>query len=362
MDRREFLETNFRLAALGLFSGGLLSACTKSKPPVLLGALLSPSHVVSPDGKHTIFYNYDLDRQKIAELLLPLEFPHTAIGHPRKRTLVVVPESGGSRACVVDLVEKRVVKQLFATEGRVFGGHCFFSADGEKLYFSEFEQLPSGKGFVTEWSGEKFELLRQFASGGRFPHDLSIEQDEPGRINVANLGEETGKHVRRSGIFIASIDIATGKVLGRTELNNDPDEMNPVPLEGGDARSRSDSTMRLDVSYFISFMKVAHPQNQRFSYAHSHQPVVSIWSIPKKQLIKEFAFDEQPRALATLPGRSHIAVAMESGELKFIDVRRLQFDDSISAAHAFPVTTHMNAWWVDGAPPMPSLTPAGTYS
>ena len=112
--------------------------------------------------------------------------------------------------------------------------------------------------------------------------------------------------------------------------------------------------MRTDARYFISFMQLAHPDFKVFLYAHAHQPVVAIWDIQKLRLIREIRFAEQPRALVLTYPKTHIAVALESGRLHFIDVKRRELDPGLQAALPLRVTTHMNQWWdPESTPPAP---------
>lgn len=370
MHRREFLEMNLKLLALGLVpASALLPACTKNRPSAgpsalaSLGALMSANHSLAADGKHTQFFYYDLAKEKIDEIPMPLEFPHVAVGHPARRHLVLVPESGGRRACVVDLREKKVIKALEARPGRLFGGHGVFLRDGSRLFCSEFEPPPSGKGYVSEWDASTFRRISSFPSGGRFPHDVAIQ---PGgtHMTASNLGAEEGPHVKYGGTFVARINLETKKVEERFELNENEAEMNGVPLAGeGVSLAQNDAVMRTDARYFISYMQVANPHFKVFLYAHSHQPVVGIWDIPQKRLVREIRFPEQPRALVLTYPKTHIAVVLPSGRLRFIDVKRKELDDSLEAKLPLRVTTHMNNWWPwDSEPPKPAGGGAGGYS
>lgn len=371
------MELNLKLLALGLVpASGFLSACTKAgKEPAAggsapgatslasLGALLSANHSLAADGKHTQFFYYDLGKEKIDEIPMPLEFPHVAVGHPVKRHLVLVPESGGTKACVVDLREQKAVRTLEASKGRLFGGHGVFTKDGSRLYCSEFEPAPSGKGFVAVWDAETFQRIGAFPSGGRFPHDVAIQ---PGgtHMTASNLGAEEGPHVKFGGTFVSRIELATQKVVERFELNENEAEINGEAIAGdGVSIARHDPVMRTDARYFISYMQVANPHFREFLYAHSHQPVVGIWDIAQKRLIKEVRFPEQPRALVLTYPKTHIAVALPSGKLQFINVQRKEIDSSLKAKLPLKVTTHVNNWWPwDSAPPVPAAGGEGSYS
>lgn len=369
------MELNLKLLALGLVpASGLLSACTKgggqhSSPAPAgeslgsLGVLMSANHSLAADGKSTQFFYYDLGKEQIDEIPMPLEFPHVAVGHPSKRHLVFVPESGGRYACVIDLREKKVMKKLEASPGRLFGGHGVFLRDGSRLYCSEFEPLPSGKGFVSVWDANSFERAGSFSSGGRFPHDVALQ---PGgtHMTASNLGAEEGPHVKFGGTFVAKIDLATQKVTERFELAENEGEMNGVPIDGGGVSlAAGDAVMRTDARYFISYMQVANPEFKTFLYAHSHQPVVAIWDIPKKQLIREIRFPEQPRALVLTFPKTHIAVVLPSGKIHFIDVKRRELDGALVAKLPLRVTTHVNNWWPwDAEPRGPVGGAQGSYS
>lgn len=349
MDRREFLQQNLRLLALGLVPAGALVACTRESTRPFSGALVAPSHVLTADGKSTIFSFYDLDRDELRELSVPLETGHIAVTHPRRGQLVFVPESAGDRACVIDVVQMKVVRELRASPGRWFGGHAEFTADGSRLYVSEFEPPPSGKGFLTVLDGTDFSTLRSHPSGGRYPHDVAVSLDGT-KVTIANLGAETGPAVKHSGIYVSRFSLPDEKLLDRVELNDDPTSMNSVAKEpGGSSLSRNDDIIKGDAHYFISYMGVARPQFQIFVYPHSHKAIVDIWSIPELRLIKEFPFPEQPVALTLMRSRNFLAVATESGRLYFIDVKKRELDSSIVATKRIKVTTHINPWTGDFA-------------
>jgi hypothetical protein len=346
LNRREFLQLNLRLSALGLIPSAFLSACTRhgpeSAPPAPRGSLLAPTHRLAANNAGTLFYHYDLDHDSLREAVLPLEFPHSAICHPALRNLALVPESGAGRCSVVDVREMRVTKILRAGEGRCFGGHGVFSPDGSRLFLSEFALPPSGAGFVSEWNGLTLERVRSFPSGGRFPHDVAMAAD--GRtLTVSNLGAETGPHVRSSGIFVARIDLSSARVLGHTEVDEAPGEVRIGPEIPGTWASE-DPVMMTDASYFMSYMRIAVPQFRIFIYAHSHRKAVTIWNVDDKRLLREIHFDEQPRALTLMPSRKHTAIAFESGKLEVLDLLTYRVDPSLAPRRHFPVETHMISW------------------
>lgn len=294
---------------------------------------MAVSHALAPDGKNTIFSFYDLDNDRLDEIPVPLELGHTCLTHPAKKTWIVIPESAGERACIVDLAEKRVVRTFTSTSGRLFAGHGVFKPDGSLIYFSEFEPDPSGKGFVTVLNGSDFSKVDEFPSGGRFPHDVTLSKDGKTLI-AANLGVEEGPHVKKSGTFVSLIEVSNKRLVDRIELNENPDEMDP---------SVPDPIMRTDARYFIDYLHVAHPDYSTFIYAHSHRPVVIIWDTRKKKMIKEFPFDEQPIALVTWD-REYAAVVTESGRLRFLNTKKLEFDDSIRATRLLKANAHLNRW------------------
>lgn len=343
LSRRDFLDATLRMLAAGALSPLLLQGCVSRKSAGdSFGLLMAPSHVPAPDGAGTFFGALDLDSDTLEEFIIPLEFPHVAVGHPKLRDLAVVPESGGVGACVVSLSRKAVLQRLRAGAGRVFGGHAAFTASGDKLVFSEFE--PSGKGFVSVWNGETFTLERAYPTGGRFPHDVTIARGG-NTITASNLGVEVGKHVKASGVFVSRIDLRSGKLLERLELQENPEEIDASPRIGGkDSLAANDKVMRTDASYFISYLGLVAPQMPMFLYPHAHQKVVAAWSIGEKKLIREFLFDQQPMALAVLPRRSHFAVVLSSGEVQFFHMKTLNRDASISLNHKLKVTTHVTAW------------------
>ena len=176
MDRRDFLKRNLQLIALGLMPGNFLSSCTTHKT-IRLGALLATSHALAQDGKGTVFSLYDLDRDSLKELPLSLETGHTAIVHPKRKNILFVPESAGDKACVIDLDQWRVIREVRANPGRVFGGHGDFNQDGSLLYVSEFEPPPSGKGFLTVLNGSDFTKIRSMPSRGKYPHDVTLNRN-----------------------------------------------------------------------------------------------------------------------------------------------------------------------------------------
>jgi hypothetical protein len=153
-------------------------------------------------------------------------------------------------------------------------------------------------------------------------------------------------------------------VIERTELEDDPNDLNTDPERGGRSLAKDDPVMRTDVRYFISYMRVANPDFRNFFYSHSHRKVVSVWNIQTKRLIREFEFEEQPRGLVVMPSRTHMAVALESGILQFINLKTFEVDHSMSAQHRIAVTTHINSWGGYSGGPMnpPSAKDVGGYS
>lgn len=334
--------SSLKLFALGLAPAGLLQACTRGARPARasLGSLLAVSQTLAADGVNTVFSHYDIDGDELHEIPVPLDMGHVAIPHPSRARHVVLLESAGEKACVVDLESREVQKKFSPAPGRLFGGHGVFSPDGKIFYASEFETLPSGKGFIAVRDADTFRILRSFPSEGRFPHDVSITEN--GHLLVANLGAETGPLVKASGIFACRFELGTEKLVSRTELAENPAEVDGSPKKGTSSIARDDDEMKTDARYFIDYVSLAHPDQPLFAYPHPHRKVVILWELSTKKSLKEFPFPEQPVALTRIKDAPLIAVTFASGKIRMINLKTLEIDDSVKFSKPLKTNAHLH--------------------
>ncbi len=305
---------------------------------------MAPSLVLAPGGRGTVFSFYDLDRDELRETAVPLELGHTAVSLPTRAGSVLVPESAGERACILDVRTMKVERELRAAPGRLYGGHAAFSPDGKLVFLTEFEPAPSGRGFLVILDGDTYERVHACPSEGRYSHDVALGND--GReVFVSNLAVERGPHVKKSGVFVSRFSLPSFKFLGRTELTDDPAAVNAdAAIPGSTSFTRSDRDVRSDAAYFLSYASLTRPANSLFAYPPSHRPIVDLWDVPSKHLVREFSFPEQPIALVYLRGRPLVAVAVESGRLYFIDVKKRELVQPVPGTKRIKVTTHLNQY------------------
>ena len=174
--------------------------------------ILAPSISADAHDFRSRLFIYNSQNNHTRKMFLPLRHAHFAVFHPTNTALAIVVEFRWNRACLVNWKEETILKTFEATGGHVFGGHAFFSADGLRLFMSEYpaNDTTTGKIVIRNLSaGCVVEWLDTFAMQ---PHEFFLDTKEE-KIIVGHYGRGpyTSPIDRDGGVTV--IDIKTKKLL-----------------------------------------------------------------------------------------------------------------------------------------------------
>jgi hypothetical protein len=224
------LQTGCSPAANKLPAPGNQPAPVDTPKPAVLdptdrrGTLIGPGARPGPDGVMQNWLRFaDLDQiesyvKKEAQppYVLLSFFGHAVVPHPIHKHRAAVFAKWGPGGCEVDMRERVVLRDIAHTPGREFYGHAAWSKDGSLLYAVESEPRSTGTydGYVVVRDADNMQVLGEFPTHGKSPHDCHI-LDDGKTLAITNGGGGPGDDAPGCVTFV---DIASEKLLERVTI------------------------------------------------------------------------------------------------------------------------------------------------
>ncbi len=327
--RRTFLKllsSGISGVGLPLAAGTSLSGCTHKKfYSVSDNILLSGGSFNDGAALQNALIAINLTQREKRVINTPF-LPHSIQINPNDKHSIYCFEKNGSNACEVDLLTQSVKRNLQSESGQLFSGHASFSTDGKKIICVENNAAQLGN--ITIRDTETFNIIEQLPTLGLAAHDCELNTENI--LTVSNTGKsESGFH-RPS---LVSIDLNTGKLLERVQLENEtlncghfkisgnndlvvasaPVDRNKKHSGGVSIRRQGKNIITMsEPDVVIKRMQgeaLAIEINEKkaiVAVTHPEANLITFWSINDNKIIKAYGI-ENPRGLSqTLDGNDFI--------------------------------------------------------
>jgi len=359
--RREFILASFALAACKDLN--LKPTNMTSIQNLILGGgtylnaeTLKPTHVISV-----------VDIESRAQTLTEMSFmPHGIHRNPTDTNRLAIFQKRGSGACEYDLKSRKVVRYIPVVKGRHFYGHGAYSIDGSLLYSTE-TILKTGDGVIAIRDAQTLELLGEFPSFGKEPHECKLI--DGGQTMVVTNG---GGKLHGDAPNVSYIDIASKKLLDKVEPTNTRlntghvalsntgdlvvvsaprDGLGKQHLGGVSIRPQGDTIKTIDKPVAVTqrmkgeaLSVVIHSSENIAAVTHPDGNMVTIWSLDDRRLIKVIEL-EKPRGIEITSDMKNFVVSYAAtADLIQIPLATLKPDQSSIIESSYISGSHLYNW------------------
>ena len=334
------------------------------------GTLIGPGGRKNADGEMEYWLRFaDLDQiekyvtkeTQPAFMLLPF-FGHAVVPHPVDRKRAGVFAKWGTGGCEVDMVEKRILREIAPTPGREFYGHAAWSKDGKTLYAIESEPRLQGnyEGYVVVRDAATMNVQGEFPTFGKAPHDCHI-LDDGKTLAITNGGDPATE----SPGCVTFVDIQAQQLLERVEIpdlmaghlaitgqsskgdlavgstphnppGDDPEGFKKIPggltlrASGGKATRMTEPKDTTDKMLGETLSVVIHDELNVVGATNPAGNIVSFWNTKEGSFLKSFDLAEACGIALTLDKRYFVVTARQSYAVRLIRARDLALVESAS--------------------------------
>ncbi len=292
--------------------------------------------------------------------------PHGIHRKPTDTNCLALFEKIGPGACEYDLAAREITRYLPAAQGRYFYGHGAYSVDGEVLYSTETE-LHNGDGVIAVRDSESMELLGEFPTFGKEPHECKLI-DGGNTMVVTNGGGDLLGDVPS----VTYIDIASERLLEKVELTNarlntghvavdnsgnlvvvsaprlglDEDQLGGVSIRlRGDVMqtiANPESVTQRMIGEALSV--IIHPDAGLAAVTHPYADIVTIWTLNDRRLVKVIDLPSARGVELTLDKKDFIVSYGSNANLVRIPVDTLEPDKSSIVEETYITGSHIYNW------------------
>ncbi|MGZ3733734.1 MAG: DUF1513 domain-containing protein [Bdellovibrionota bacterium] len=156
---------------------------------------------------------FDAASHAFSFIPVPNLMPHSLLHNPGNPRLALVIDQSGTAATLVNLAEKKVLRQLQSSPGNTFTGHGAFSADGKLLFLPEYAPPETGKeGVLSLYDGLTLEHIRDLPPHGKRPHSLMLLKQET-VLALSHEGSMGAVGEPRTGGCMVFLDAKSGELI-----------------------------------------------------------------------------------------------------------------------------------------------------
>lgn len=345
INRREFVAGS---VALGCFPYASLRAAVERE------YILAPEYGEHSAGIGIIDLNTDKAyhipvQQRGHVMILTSDIPDIA---------VMAAQRPGKISYVIDLKQKKMVKQFTSSKGYHFYGHGIFMNKGTELWMTE-NNDQTAKGKVVKRSFPRLEIIGEFPTEGFAPHELKLLEGGK-KLVIANGGTTDIEVIQNTTVYrkdliqstVSYFDVEKESLISDTSCpyknlsirhldvhlpsntvittikeydSSNKKTYSPLLYQtaGGPLKAfyaPEDEIQKMN-SFCLS-VTVNEPMNQVGSTA-PNSDLVAFWDLKEKKLIKTIKM-HSPNGICHAKDGNIWIVASSTGEVAFIDAKTLK--------------------------------------